>query len=318
MYARALALDQLWNVSRTDASNGFADVGTALDGSLMVTNETKFIVVTGSGTADLKVDTYTGLEELLNGSSSVSIDADSTGGYVYFLTRSDRYNNVVTTNNDIVDRVILPVEALSGRSTDSLYFSNSQQPTGTVLNGQYEQYVMYNNGERGYYFLDKVGATAITQANKATLLQADAFYTLTQAKTVNGQPVYTAQVVATGSATVAGDGVRTSFGNFCWANEATNTNGTAAKVAYTYYSTSNLSTCRLDDGTSEATYRVDNAKVVDLTTTSGARASTAHAEFKSILDLNNAISSGWTIDDVAVVNDGINVSTIYVLQATQH
>ena len=62
-------------------------------------------------------------------------------------------------------------------------------------------------------------------------------------------------------------------------------------------------------------HRVDNAKVVDLTNGTSTD-SVSHAAFESVLDLNNAVSSGWKIDDVAIVNSGLDVSIIYVLSVT--
>ena len=329
-----------WTLTAADAANGFARVDTKnVPGdtavSRLITNETKFIVVTGSGTADLKVDVYTGISEFLGGATSVHIDnnANATPGTdvdsTFYLTRADRYNNMDTTQNEIIDTVILSNTQISGRSTSTLYFSNSQVPTGTTLNGEYEQYVMYNDGVKGYYFLESVTdstptTTVINSTNKATTLQADAFYTLRQTKTVNGQPVYAAQVVAAGAGGVAGDGVRTANGNFCWSDPA----NTSTDVPYSYVATSNLSTAYFGgtiakdpttgiyrDTTGGTVYRVDNAKVIDLTggVNNGGTGTVSHAEFTSVLDLNNAVSSGWGIMDVAIMNSGLDVSVIYVL-----
>ena len=318
-----------WTVTAADAANGFARVDTKnVPGdpavSRLITNETKFIVVTGSGTADLKVDIYTGISEFLNGSSSVNINNNATGTTVdstFYLTRADRYNNMDTTQNEIIDTVILSNTQISGRSTSSLYFSNSAVQTGTMLNGEYDQYVLYNDGVKGYYFIESVDGNATSGTTNAPA--ADAFYTLRQTKTVNGQPVYAAQVVATGTGGVAGDGVRTANGNFCWSNTA----NPGTEVPYSYVATSNLSTAYFggsvtedrtgiwrDNGTGTV-YRVDNAKVVDLTNGTSTD-NVPHAEFQSVQDLNNAVSSGWKIGDVAIVNSGLDVSIIYVLSVT--
>ena len=239
----------------------------------------------------------------------------------FYLTRADRYNNMDTTQNEIIDTVILSDTQISGRSTSSLYFSNSAVQTGTKLNGEYDQYVLYNDGVKGYYFIESVDGNATSGTTNAPA--ADAFYTLRQTKTVNGQPVYAAQVVAAGAGGVAGDGVRTANGNFCWSNTA----NPSTEVPYSYVATSNLSTAYFGgtvtkdstgiyrtNGTGTV-YRVDNAKVIDLTggVNNGGTGTVSHAEFTSVLDLNNAVSSGWGIMDVAVVNSGLDVSVIYVL-----
>ena len=316
-----------WTLTAADAANGFARVNTksvANDTnaiSRLITNETKFIVVTGSGTADLKVDTYTGIAEFLAGSTSVNIDNTSGTDSTFYLTRADRYNNMDTTQNEIIDTVILSNTQISGRSTSTLYFSNSAVQTGTKLNGEYDQYVLYNDGVKGYYFIESVDGSTTSGTTNAPA--ADAFYTLRQTKTVNGQPVYAAQVVAAGAGGVAGDGVRTANGNFCWSNTA----NPGTEVPYSYVATSNLSTAYFGgtvtkdstgiyrtNGTGTV-YRVDNAKVIDLTggVNNGGTGTVSHAEFTSVLDLNNAVSSGWGIMDVAVVNSGLDVSVIYVL-----
>lgn len=321
-----------WTLTAADAANGFARVDTKnVPGdaavSRLITNETKFIVVTGSGTADLKVDVYTGISEFLGGATSVQIDnnATATAGSdvdsTFYLTRADRYNNMDTTQNEIIDTVILSNTQISGRSTSSLYFSNSAVQTGTMLNGEYDQYVLYNDGVKGYYFIESVDGNATSGTTNAPA--ADAFYTLRQTKTVNGQPVYAAQVVAAGAGGVAGDGVRTANGNFCWSNTA----NPGTEVPYSYVATSNLSTAYFggsvtedrtgiwrDNGTGTV-YRVDNAKVVDLTNGTSTD-NVPHAEFQSVQDLNNAVSSGWKIGDVAIVNSGLDVSIIYVLSVT--
>ncbi len=316
-----------WTLTAADAANGFArvdtkNVPTDTAVSRLITNETKFIVVTGSGTADLKVDIYTGISEFLNGSTSVNINNNATGTTVdstFYLTRADRYNNMDTTQNEIIDTVILSDTQISGRSTSSLYFSNSAVQTGTKLNGEYDQYVLYNDGVKGYYFIESVDGNTTSGTTNAPA--ADRFYTLRQTRTVNGQPVYAAQVVAAGTGGVAGDGVRTDSGNFCWANAG------AADVLYSYVATSNLSTAYFGgtdapDGTTGihystngTVYRVDNAKVVDLTNGTSTD-NVPHAEFQSVQDLNNAVSSGWKIGDVAIVNSGLDVSIIYVLSVT--
>ena len=326
-----------WTLTAADAANGFARVDTknvSTDDAVsrLITNETKFIVVTGSGTSDLKVDKYTGIAEFLNGSTSVSIN-NTTGNVdsTFYLTRADRYNNMDTTQNEIIDTVILSNTQISGRSTSTLYFSNSQVPTDTTLNGEYEQYVLYNDGVKGYYFLESVTdrtptTTTIISTNKATTLQAVAFYTLRQTKTVNGQPVYAATTVPNSGATQK-DGLHNVNDSYCYTG---NTHGGAV---YTYISTSNLSSARIGDGTANVTgtnaqtYRVDNAKVVDLTGgKSTGDSGVKHNGFNSVADINAAISRGWQCDynddgtleaglEVAIVNDGVNVTLIYVIGA---
>ena len=75
--------DYTWQITSQDAVNGFKrvynvvynDKTSAWDqNAYLLTNATKFIVVTGSGTADLSVKTYNGIAELVGNGSSAEID----------------------------------------------------------------------------------------------------------------------------------------------------------------------------------------------------------------------------------------------------
>ena len=83
-------------------------------------------------------------------------------------------------------------------------------------------------------------------------------------------------------------------------------------VKYYYVGVSNLLTAQLEKGTGgKVVANVANAKVVDVEF----NADCEHAEIKSIEDLNRAVSGldSWSSGiELAIVNDGINVSMIYV------
>ena len=316
-----------WTINKTDASYGFKSVSDGTN-TVMLTNNTKFIVVSGTGLDTLKVEKYTGLAEFLGSSSEVTFDWDLDGNgnalpsndndnRAYYITTADRYNNVSTANNNQVDTVILPAKNLVGKSLDTLYYAhdfnlttpNVIDPTGVRL-GTYDQYLLYNNGEAGYYFL--------------TAAPSEFFNTLVLDSTINGTPVYTPVNVAPATASAYGVGSYDAGKGIC-----------REDVAYTYVSTSDIYTGTLDDaaganttpqntyvGSSSAdenstsdgpkTYRVDNAKVVDLTHNKGV----THDEFTSIADINAAISRGWTNVRVSVVNTDVNVDLVYVISAT--
>ena len=320
-----------WTVTATDASYGFKTVN---DGTreVMLTNNTKFIVVSGTGTDTLDVKVYNGLTEFLGDSNEVTFDIDKgTAGSAddhkaYYKTKADTYNNVSTTDNNQVDTVILPASHLIGKKLDTLYFLNNLTPTGIRL-GTYDQYVMYNNGEAGYYFINNFvnddGTSTTTTTEKG-------FYTLEAAKTVNGTTVYNAVDVDTATGTRTGVGPYDIVKGIC-----------REDVAYSYISTSNLYTGTLNDlvGTGTATtapnkthaattspeetfsagiktYRVDSAKVIDLTNGLASDGVTKHNGFNSIADINAAISRGWTNVRVSIVNTDVNVNLVYVTSAT--
>lgn len=318
-----------WTVTATDAKNGFADFGnlangTAGTGKLLATEDTKFIVVSGTGTDTLAVKTYKGITEFLDGATEVVINnADPTvgtnNGWNYYRTRADRYNNMNTTDNGLIDAVIMNVKNVTRSNASNLYYANKDAKTGTMLDGEYYQYEMYTGGVKGYYFIESVDGTAIDPGT--TDITLGAFHTLTQTKTVNGQPVYAATTVPNTGATQK-DGLHNVNDSYCY------TGNTYGGAVYTYISTSNLSSARIGDGTANVTgtnaqtYRVDNAKVVDLTDgKSTGDSGVKHNGFNSVADINAAISRGWTYDgtnnglQVAIVNDGVNVTLIYVIGA---
>ena len=323
-----------WTVTATDARNGFADFGNLADGTagtgkLLATEDTKFIVVSGTGTDTLSVKTYEGITEFLDGATEVVINnADPTvgtnNGWNYYRTRADRYNNMNTTDNGLIDTVIMNVKNVTRSNASNLYYANKDAKTGTMLDGEYYQYELYTDGVKGYYFIESIDGDPIDPGTDDITLGA--FHTLTQTKTVNGQPVYAATTVPNTGATQK-DGLYNVNGSYCY------TNANAGAV-YTYISTSNLSSARIGDGvaanvtgTNAQTYRVDNAKVVDLTGgKSTGDSGVKHNGFNSVADINAAISRGWQCDsnddgtleaglEVAIVNDGVNVTLIYVIGA---
>ena len=316
-----------WTVTATDARNGFADFGNLADGTagtgkLLATEDTKFIVVSGTGTDTLSVKTYEGITEFLDGATEVVINnADPTvgtnNGWNYYRTRADRYNNMNTTDNGLIDTVIMNVKNVTRSNASNLYYANKDAKTGTMLDGEYYQYELYTDGVKGYYFIESIDGDPIDPGTDDITLGA--FHTLTQTKTVNGQPVYAATTVPNTGATQK-DGLYNVNGSYCY------TGNTYGGAVYTYISTSNLSSARIGDGTANVTgtnaqtYRVDNAKVVDLTG-GESHNGTKHNGFNSVADINAAISRGWTHNGtdngvkVAIVNDGVNVTLIYVLDA---
>ena len=113
---------------------------------------------------------------------------------------------------------------------------------------------------------------------------------------VNGVPVYKAVAAEDQNGTV----------NLDMANTTCDTD-----VTYSYVGVSNLLTAWLTKGTGKVLANVANAQVVDVEF----NADCEHAEIKSIEDLNRAVSGldSWSgTIELAIVNDGINVSMIYV------
>ena len=305
-----------WQITSQDAVNGFKRVYNAVynddtsawdQNAYLLTNATKFIVVTGSGTADLSVKTYNGIAELVGNGSSAEIDlgwdavnSKFTKDNVYFLTSADRYGNVDTSDNATIDTVILSDSNLNNYAAQSLYFS---EPGNTKTNVQLagytgstiNQYKLYSGGQAGYYWIDEA-VSGITADGQATWGD---FYQLTPVNNINGQTIYKAVKV-------------------------TNTKGTNVGATYDYIVVNDMSTA-------EITFS-DNTKQVFKVTSSTvtlALGDNDNAAFRAIFPfgvnitdiqtLNHAVSMGkaGTSGDlykvsVAIVWSGINMVDIYV------
>ena len=302
--------DYTWQITSQDAVNGFKRVyntnASGNQNAYLLTNATKFIVVTGSGTADLSVKTYNGIAELVGNGSSAEIDLgwdaslnNGTGGFtkdnVYFLTSADKYGNVDTSDNATIDTVILSDSNLNNYAAQSLYFSepgNTQthvQLAGNNTGNTINQYKLYSGGQAGYYWIDET-VSGITADGQATLGD---FYQLTPVNNINGQTIYKAVKV-------------------------TNTNGTNVGAIYDYIVVNDMSTAEItfSNGKKEV-FKVTGSTVTEAFGTNTPVITTNTID--SVLKLNHAVSMGkaGTSGDlykvsVAIVWSGINMVDIYV------
>lgn len=303
--------DTNWTLTSVNAANGFKDVSEALDGSLLITPNTKFILVSGLGVdGDLKTEILTGLTGLLKGADFVTIDVDpdddNDNDYnIYYRMNADVYNNVQTQENNMVHTVILPADAVTRSNTNNLFFTNRVTDNGIVLadhpqSTDIKNITMWQNGVKGNYWINvdpAVGADPRAHAGEAI----GNFYNLIAIGTHNGQTIYAAR--ALNNATdpkqdaIDRDGKN---GSVCNVN-----------LDYEYFATNNTATAKINN----VVMNVGNVGlVVDLDTVNGNEP--AHTEIKSVRDINNAISVGYSVT-VAIVNDGLNVSTIYVTNVTK-
>ena len=183
-----------WQITKADVALGFKAYS---DNATFMTNATKFIVVSGTGTDTLKVTTYNGISELLGSADSVTLLADAGKGNIYYTYSNYIYNNVIGATKQ-VDTVILGANDLTYTSTSNVYYCNTVV-TGltstTTVGGQILPAVQYR------FYKDGVAEMVYITGNAPA---ADTFYTLTAAgKTVNGDPVYT--VTATTVGTISGN-----------------------------------------------------------------------------------------------------------------
>ncbi len=301
-----------WTVTSTDASNGFAKVNNAADGSsgtnYLLTKNTHFIVVTGTGTATLKVAEFTGLTDFLQGATSADIakvawsDAAPDGNMneVIFRTSDQKYGTVNTAENGVITDIILSDGNLTRWNTETLFYNfNDSADTGMVLPGEnpanVKQYRLWNNGQVGYYFVDS------TAANGVAPTTTDSFYTLAKIRETNGIPVYKA-VSKTAEANLAyADGFNTG-------------------VDYEYITVSNLETGEFEKGTGKLVFDITNAKVCDVQYKTVPATAGTRSEITNITELNNAVSVKnvnpatpvYGTVTVAIVYNSADMATIYV------
>ena len=298
------ANDFSWEITSNDVVNGFKRVyGSVGNGqnAYLLTNATKFIVVSGSGTADLAVKTYNGIGELVgNGSSAaISVNWDATnskltGDNVYFLTSADRYGNVNTSDNATIDTVILSDSNLNNYAANSLFFAApGATATGVKLAGyngtDINQYKLYSNGQVGYYWVDdSISGGATGDVNTGD------FYQMTPVKTINGQTIYRAVKV-------------------------TDVQNNNVGAIYNYIVVNDMSTAEITFSNGQKqVFKVTAANVTEAFGTNTPVITTNTID--SVLKLNHAVSMGqgngnsgdlYTVS-VAIVYSGINVVDIYV------
>ena len=290
-----------WEITSTDAARGFLDVSADNSGRLLITNDTVFYVVSGTGTSTLNVKTYNGMTGFLDGATKAQIETTYKDGNVgdnsydvCFMTNADTYNSVgeVTTQNRMITKVFVYENAVRRNNTTTMYYVHDNSATGLTIAGDtvgYAQYEMWQGATKTNVFL----TDAPTE---------DTFYNLEEFATVNGIKVYTA--------TAVGEALYTAGGS-CLENEPID-----------YFATNNTSTARIGgDDVAATVYGVKDAVVIDLTKKSTMHsdagclndgAHDAHNEIDSVAKLFNAISVGYSVN-VSVVNTSSNVTLIYVV-----
>ena len=311
----ANATGAAWTIGKNDVANGFADLSG--NGTVLATSKTQFIVVTGTGTDTLDVKIYDGMAEFLGSSDWVSINLDDTNNesFTYYLTEADLYNRYNTEDNKQVAKVIVDARDVTWTGSSNVYYLAKDKTVVSNLNlagnpdpTGIKPYEMWNNGVKGIYWID-IDATRTAAgigsptAGETAAMTGDnntaSFYNLVQINTVHGTPIYKA--VKAVAAPAKGDQPKLNTvanGGVCNVN-----NG----LTYEYIGASELNTGRIGG----ETLKVGDAVVADTEWSSDL----TRSEIKSVADINAAISGGYTVK-VAIVNDGVNVKTIYVISVT--
>ena len=307
-----------WGFNAADVANGFKDVSSdPTQGQLLLTPNTEFYVVSGTGTTTQTVKKYVGMKDFLDNASAVEIDVnyqdlDSTGtpitknDWTYdvaYMTDVDIYHSVGNLgDNRMVTKVFVYEEAVDRVNNATLFYAHSNEPTTLEIAGyedDYDQFELWQGSTKVNYFIE----------NANTITTSDKFYTLVKTGTKNGVDVYAATLV-TNATSPAIDNNRAPGGGFlpgnCWTEQD-----------FDYFATNDTSTARIGGAGANNIYRVDNATVVDLTVlarhdTGEAATHATHNEIKNVKDLFYATSVGYDVE-VSIVNDGVNTSLIYVI-----
>ena len=301
-----------WTITSADAARGFKDVSDAGAGvgERLITNNTVFYVVSGTGTSSLNVKTYNGMTAFLDGATEVIIDGGYTEGTdhdwnsltdmtydVCYMTNIDTYHSVGDRyeQNAMITKVFVYEKAVERNSTTTLYYMHDNSATGLTIAGDttgYAQYELWQGATKSNVFLS---------GNIAP--EADTFYVLKKADEVNGINVYDLVAVTDGAYTT---------GASCWENQDID-----------YFATNETSTGRIGDAGSETVYGVKNATVIDLTKKSTMHSAggcgadhDAHNEITNVAELFYAISVGYDVK-VSITNTGSDVNLIYVVHVDE-
>ncbi len=300
----------IWQITSTDVVNGFARVYGATESwdaqnAYLLTNATKFIVVTGAGTSNLSVKIINGISELVGNGSYAEINGLAADN-VYFRTNADMYGNVDTSDNATIHTVIMSDTNLKNYGAQSLFFSEpGNTATNTWLAGitstdTIRQYKLYSGGQAGYYWINETvsGGDANGQAGLGD------FYQLIPIDTINGQTIYRADKITNTSRSVA---VGATY-EYVVVNDMSTAEITFSDLSKTVFKVT---------GSNVTLALGDNAAAVSSIFPSGANIS-------DIQTLNHAVSMGkagnsgnYYAVNVAIVFSGINVVDIYVTNITQ-
>ena len=184
-------------IGKRDAAVGAVEafrVGTL---GYFLTNNTKFIVVSGYGTDTVKPTVYNGIGDLLGSSREVRINAASFASQFAFTT-SDYYYAHDGVYSKQIDTIFLPARAVTGIDDGSAFFLSTETPVMyNAIGSNVAKYTMYLDGERqdtwinNFYQSD--GTTIETPNNKV-----HKFFELraTSSTAHDGETIYNAYEIA--------------------------------------------------------------------------------------------------------------------------
>ena len=243
--------------------------------AVYLTENTKFLVVSGYGTSNLKVETFNGISELKGDSQQVAINtlalARPRALPADILWQDYAINQMAYTLSNYfyaddgvyakqIDTIILPSFAIQRvGSTDAYFIGDNTAVLTDRNNAGYNKYNLYLNGEKQEVWLSGAAPTADTFGR----------ITATSAQTSTGETVYTWTALPVAPSTLRDYGI-------------INANNTGVSDALEYVAaTRDATVARF--GNPGLLYNVANAKVVNLIPA----ATGSYPNLKTVADLND-------------------------------
>ncbi len=321
---------------------------------LYVTEATKFILVSGTGTDTQKVAVYNGISELLGSNRQVTFDFTTTmntaGVPAYFRVNggaATTYANMaVWSQSDFIyaqdntgtakqaNVIFLPAEAVDGVGSSLYYVGNSTPLLVNAYGEDATKFAMYVDGERGEYWIE--GLVDDTQAAGPTRTSAtivafgatagigtvadnhDQFYNLTDTgkKAIDGQPIYSVTAVTASYDTAVGGTNRAKDGIVIAKDYVAATTDSQTAMIYTTIGAT---------PSAGALYKVTGAKVVNLNKDNKTSATscvwpniTDLATLNEASSLNNVAAYREVQVSVVLSSDNLTAEVIYVCYNQAH
>ena len=303
-----------------------ATAGAANNENLFVTEATKFILVSGTGTDTQKITVYNGIGELLGNNRRVGINFNGTSTTTYLDNSTPFADMVVWSQSDYIyaqdntgtskqaDVIFIPAEAVTGAGSQLYYVGSNTMLMTNAYGRDATKFTMYVDGNKGEYWIaGLIGANdTVYPGRDAKLVNdsgTDLFYNLTDTglKANDGQPIYTVDALPNS------------------ATEYTqNRSNTGYIIQQNYVATTKDAQTAMIGGEApiagqSVLYRVSGAKVVNLnadnktTTTSCVWPGvTDLATLNEASSLNNVTTQLDVKVSCVLSNDNLTVQTIYV------
>ena len=320
-----------------DASIGAKLISTTAGAgaeNLYVTEATKFVLVSGTGTDSQKVAVYNGISELLGSNRQVTINfntnttaanvpaylVDATGNTATMVVWSQSdfiYAQDNTGTSKQADVIFLPAEIVQGVGSQLHYVGNNSGLLTNAYGRDATKFAMYVDGERGEYWVAGLVSAADTDYagrdahTVATAGSNDAFYTLTDTglKANDGQPIYAVDLMPNTASEYTNDRTNTGYIREQHYVATTKDSQTALIGGVT----------PLAAATNKVLYKVTGAKVVNLNADN--KTSATSCVWPGITDLttlneasslNNVTTQVPVKVSCVVAENGVDVTTIYV------